>query len=68
MIDHSKPGAEQGSDHLEQQHDLDNLEEEAGIPTDLDNPRAPGGSVVKNPKGTPPPADRPTSDRDPAVG
>ncbi len=65
----SKPGAEQGTDHLEQQQDLDTLEEEAGIPTNLDNPRAPGGTIVKTPKGEPrTPDDAPERPNDPSVG
>lgn len=50
------PGAEQGTDRIEQQQELDTLWEGAGIPTNLDNARAPGGTLVKEPKGQPRPA------------
>jgi hypothetical protein len=63
------PGAEQGIDRIEQQQELDTLWEEAGIPTNLDNARAPGGTVVKEPKGQPRPAEvAPQRSNDPSVG
>jgi hypothetical protein len=69
MTPASTPGAEQGTDHIEQQQELDTLEEEAGIPTNLDNPRAPGGTVVKEPKGEPrTPEDAPRRKNDPSAG
>jgi hypothetical protein len=69
MTQASAPGAEQGTDHFVQQQDLDTLEEEAGIPTNFDHPRALGGTVVKEPKGElRTPGEAPQRSNDPSVG
>lgn len=62
------PGEAHPEEHVEQLEDLNELEEEVGIPTDLQHPRAPGGKVVKNPRGEERPSSPDQPRNDSAVG
>ena len=62
------PGTGAPDDHLSQQAAVQEVQDEAGIPTDLDRPLAPGGTVVQNPKGDAQPAERVQDKKDAEAG